>query len=219
MSTTAIDEELPALVRERRPMSLLAKGSSGDSDGELLVIVAAGDRRALEELYHGYHPRLARFISRFTQRYENIEEIINDTFMAVWRNAHEFRSDSQVSTWIFGIAYRTALKSIARHKKHTTARNLQEYPDQTVDPVRDTEVQDWVEQGLHRLPIEQRVTLELAYNMGHSLEEIAAITGAPVGTVKMRMFHARQKLRQYLPAPGGGVRRNASEHRLHDHRM
>jgi RNA polymerase sigma-70 factor (ECF subfamily) len=202
-----------------RPMSLLAKASCTDSDGELLIAVAAGDRRALEELYLGYHPRLARFLSRFTQRYENIEEIINDTFMVVWQNAHEFRGASQVSTWIFGIAYRTALKSISRQKNHTTARNLHEYPDQTVDPVRDTEVQDWVEQGLHRLPIEQRLTLVLAYNMGHSLEEIAEITGAPVGTVKMRMFHARQRLRQYLPALRGDVRRNAGEHRLNDHGM
>jgi RNA polymerase sigma-70 factor (ECF subfamily) len=45
--------------------------------------------------------------------------------------------------------------------------------------------------------------LELAYNMGHSIEEIAEITGSPVGTVKARMFHAREKLRQYLPALGG----------------
>ena len=197
---------------------MLTKSSCGNSDGELLSVVAAGDRRALEELYLGYHPRLARFLSRFTQRYENIEEIINDTFMVVWRNAAGFRGASQVSTWIFGIAYRTALKSIHGHN-HTAARNLDEYPDQTVDPMRDTEVKDWVEQGLHRLPIEQRLTLELAYNMGYSLEEIAEITGAPVGTVKMRMFHARQKLRQYLPALGGGVRRNASEHRLNDHGM
>jgi RNA polymerase sigma-70 factor (ECF subfamily) len=53
------------------------------------------------------------------------------------------------------------------------------------------------------LPPEQRLTLELAYRMGHSLEEIAAITDCPVGTVKARMFHAREKLRQYLPTLSG----------------
>jgi len=58
---------------------------------------------------------------------------------------------------------------------------------------------------LSRLPMEQRLTLELAYHMGHSLEEIAAITDCPVGTVKARMFHAREKLRQYLPTLGGGA--------------
>jgi RNA polymerase sigma-70 factor (ECF subfamily) len=57
--------------------------------------------------------------------------------------------------------------------------------------------------GLNQLSIEQRLTLELAYHMGHSLEEIAAITQCPVGTVKARMFHAREKLRSYLPALSG----------------
>ncbi len=66
----------------------------------------------------------------------------------------------------------------------------------------ETEIQDWLEQGLQCLPDEQRLLVELAYNMGHSLEEIAAISGAPVGTVKTRMFHARRKLRQHLPALG-----------------
>jgi len=186
-------------------MSLPAKNSSKESDGALVTAIAAGDRRALEELYLGYHRRLARFLSRFTQRYENVEEIINDTFMVVWRNAADFRSASRVSTWIFGIAYHTALKSIRRQKNHSAAQSLDECPEQAVDPVLESEVQDWVTCGLNCLPAEQRLTLELAYHMGYSLEEIAEITGAPVGTVKARMFHARQKLRNYLPALGGSV--------------
>jgi RNA polymerase sigma-70 factor (ECF subfamily) len=92
-----------------------------------------------------------------------------------------------------------------RERNHVAAQNLDDCPEQTVDPVLDTEVQDWLEQGLERLPDEQRLAVELAYNMGHSMEEIAEISGAPVATVKTRMFHARQKLRQYLPALGGGV--------------
>jgi RNA polymerase sigma-70 factor, ECF subfamily len=186
-------------------MTPMAKNSPREQDSALLVAVAAGDRRALEELYLGYHRRLTRFLSRFTPRYENIEEIINDTFMVVWQSAKDFRNASQVSTWIIGIAYRTALKSLRRQKNHTAARSLDDYPEPTVDPTSDTEVRDWLKHGMARLPIEQRLTLELAYNMGHSLEEIAAITECPVGTVKARMFHAREKLRQYLPESGGGV--------------
>ena len=185
-------------------MILPAKNSPKERDGALLMAVAAGDRRALEELYLSYHRRLARFLSRFTPRYENIEEIINDTFMVVWQNAKEFRNASQVSTWIIGIAYRTALKSFRRQKNHAVA-SLEDYPEQTVDPTVDAEVNDWLKHGLNRLPIEQRLTLELAYHMGHSLEEIATITDCPVGTVKARMFHAREKLRQYLPTLGGGA--------------
>jgi RNA polymerase sigma-70 factor (ECF subfamily) len=184
-------------------MSLPAKNPSRETDGELLAAIRDGDRRALEELYLSYHRRLARFLSRFTPRYENVEEIVNDTFMVVWQNAKDFRSASQVSTWIFGIAYRTALKSLRRQKNHSAARSLDECPEQTFDPVLEDEVKDWLKQGLDQLPLEQRMTLELAYHMGHSLEEIARITDAPVGTVKARMYHAREKLRHYLPALGG----------------
>lgn len=186
-------------------MSQLAKNSSKVNDGELLAAIAAGDRHALEELYLGYHRRLSRFLSRFTPRYENVEEIINDTFLAVWQSANSFRSASQVSTWIFGIAYRMALKSLRRQKHHTAARSLSEYPEQAVNPTLAAEVEDWVAHGLNCLPLEQRLTLELAYHMGHSLEEIAQITGSPIGTVKARMFHARQKLRHHLPALGRGA--------------
>jgi RNA polymerase sigma-70 factor, ECF subfamily len=185
-------------------MILPVKNCSKECDGELLAAIGTGDRRALEELYLGYHRRLARFLSRFTARYENVEEIINDTFMVVWQRAKDFRRASLVSTWIFGIAYRTALKSLRRQKNHSAARSLDEFPEQTVDPVLETEVKDWLSQGLDQLPAEQRLTLELAYHMGHSLEEIAAITDAPVGTVKARMYHARAKLRHHLPALGGG---------------
>jgi RNA polymerase sigma-70 factor, ECF subfamily len=184
-------------------MTVPAKNSGRERDIELLLAVAAGSRQALEELYLGYHRRLARFLSRFTSRYENVEEIINDTFMVVWQSAKEFRHASAVSTWIIGIAYRTALKSLRRQKNHTAARSLDEYPEQTVDPTLETEVKDWLKHGLSQLPVEQRLTLELAYHMGHSLEEIAAITECPVGTVKARMFHAREKLRQYLPTLSG----------------
>jgi RNA polymerase sigma-70 factor, ECF subfamily len=185
------------------PMTVPAKNSAKERDSELLLAVAAGSRQALEELYLGYHRRLARFLSRFTPRYENVEEIINDTFMVVWQNAKHFRYASQVSTWIIGIAYRTALKSLRRQKNHTAAGNLDDYPEQSTDPTFETEIKDWLRHGLDRLPAEQRLTLELAYHMGHSLEEIAAITECPVGTVKARMFHAREKLRHSLPCLSG----------------
>jgi RNA polymerase sigma-70 factor, ECF subfamily len=184
-------------------MNPLAKISPLEGDFDLLAGVAAGDRAALERLYHSYHRKLARFLSRFTSRYENVEEIINDTFMVVWQNAKDFRNASQVSTWIFGIAYRTALKSLRRQKNHAAALSLDESPEQSVNPEADVEEQDWVTQGLNSLTIDHRLTLELAYRMGHSLEEIAAITDTPVGTVKARMFHARRKLREYLPVIGG----------------
>src|SRR5271170_7096562 len=124
-------------------MTLLAKNAPRGDDNELLLAVATGNRQALETLYLNYHRRLARFLSRFTSRYENVEEIINDTFMAVWQSAKDFRNASQVSTWILGIAYRTALNSLRRQKNHAAARNLDDCPEQTIDPMLETEVQDW----------------------------------------------------------------------------
>jgi RNA polymerase sigma-70 factor (ECF subfamily) len=186
-------------------MSVPAKDSSRESDSELLIAIAAGNRRALEGLYLGYQRPLARFLSRFTRCRENIEEIINDTFMVVWRNANDFRGASQVSSWIFGIAYRTWLNSLRRQRNHSAAQSFDECREQSVDPVQETEIQDWVMHGLNHLPDEQRLPLELAFQMGHSVMEIAEITGAPIGTVKARMFHARQKLRQFLPTLGGVI--------------
>jgi RNA polymerase sigma-70 factor (ECF subfamily) len=172
-------------------------------DEDLLRDVARGDRRALDALYLGYHRRLARFLVRVAPQYETVEEVINDTFLVVWQRAKDFRGASRVSTWIIGIAYRIALKSLRRNDGLVRAQRFDTVPEPWVDPTKDAELRDWVAHGLSHLPVEQRLALELAYNMGHSIEEIAEITGSPVGTVKARMFHAREKLRQHLPALAG----------------
>ena len=177
---------------------------TGMHEAALLRRVAQQDRRAFEELYNAYHRRLSRFLLRLAPRYDFAEEIINDTFWVVWCKAGEFRGASQVSTWIMGIAYRRALRAL-RDERHSVAMDrrlgTKELSGGGLEEERDN--QDWIARGLCELPEEQRLTLELAYFMGHSCEEIAAITGAPVGTVKARMFHAREKLRRALPVLGG----------------
>lgn len=170
-----------------------------DARDQLLVRrIAEGDRRALEELYHHYHRRLARFLTRVTARYELAEEIINDTLWVVWKGAADFRAASQVSTWIVGIAYRRALATM----RHVSVRPfLAGDFDETAgtDPAPGIEQRRLLERALATLPLEQRLVLELTYFLGHSCEEIAAITETPVSTVKTRMFHARRKLRELLP--------------------
>jgi RNA polymerase sigma-70 factor, ECF subfamily len=184
-------------------MTVPAKDSSKERDSELLIAIAGGSRQALGDLYLGYHRRLVRFLSRFTSSYENTEEIINDTFLVVWQSAKDFRFESQVSTWIISIAYRTLTKSLRSQKNHLQVQSWGQSTEQSVDPTLNAEVQDWLTQGLSQLPVEQRLTVELAFHMGHSLHEIASITDCPVSTVKARLFHARAKLRQFLPALGG----------------
>lgn len=179
-------------------------GQSTESlESALLRRIACRDRRALEELYNRYHRRLSRFLLRLAPRYDFAEEIINDTFWVVWRKAEDFRGASLVSTWIMGIAYRRALRAL-RDERHRIAFDGQPLHDEPgEDEGEATLMQDWVAKGLRELPEEQRLTLELAYFMGHSCEEIATISGCPVGTVKARMFHAREKLRRSLPTLGG----------------
>ena len=86
----------------------------GQNDRELLVKILEGDREALRGLYLIYHRRLSGFLLRFTRRTDLVEEVINDTLYVVWCNAGEFRGDSRLSTWIMGIAYRCALKTLRR---------------------------------------------------------------------------------------------------------
>jgi RNA polymerase sigma-70 factor (ECF subfamily) len=171
-------------------------------DTALIALVASGDRVAFEKLYLAYHYRISRFLARFIRSRENLEEIIDDTFMVVWRNARHFRHASRLSTWIFGIGYRTALKSIRGTEYQTVSQNIEDLTKDRPNHAVECEQKDWVKKGLDRLPLEQRLILELAYGLGHSIEEIAAITCSPIGTVKTRMFHAREILRHYLPALG-----------------
>lgn len=171
-------------------------------DQALLQRVAQRDRVALEALYHHYHRRLARFLTRVTTRHELAEEIINDTLWIVWQQAADFRGASRVSTWIVGIAYRRALATM-RHASVRPSLAEDGADDAAEDPAHGVEQRQLVDRALATLPAEQRLVLELTYVLGHSCEEIAAITDTPVNTVKTRMFHARRKLRELLPALSG----------------
>ena len=185
------------------PISLLQQQRE-DSDRRLLAKVAARDREAFRELYIIYHRRLARFLVRLTRRYELAEEIINDTLWVVWRKAAEFRGDSRVSTWIMGIAYRRALKTLrARGNQVRDTVPIENEPLVAPDELGEAETGEWILLAMQQLPTEQRLAVEFAYGYGHSCDEIALIMDCPVNTVKTRLFHAREKLRAALPGLAG----------------
>lgn len=183
----------------------------GDAiDHACIQAVASCDRQAFELLYRRQHPRLARFLHRFTARRDLIDDVVNDTMWVVWRKSAEFRGDSKVSTWIIGIAYRCMLKALRGTAPADEVGEslldrfeLEQAAAAQHDGEAGRELRDWLARGLLTLPDEQRVTLELAYFLGHSCEEIAAVMGCAVGTVKARMFHARVRLRSVMPALGG----------------
>ena len=167
---------------------------------DLIARIADGDRKAFEELYYLYHRRLARFLTRLTRRYDLAEEVVNDTFWVVWRKARTFRGDSQPSTWILGIAYRKA-RNAFRTSARLAEKNLEieQLPPTDEQPTDIEELRDWLGRALAELPLEQRLAVELCYELGHSCEEIATIMDCPVNTVKTRLFHARAKLQRLLP--------------------
>ena len=170
-------------------------------DRDLLRRIAQRDRRALERLYLAYQPRLMQFLVRLCSQRETLEEAVNDTFWTVWQKADEFRGASRVSTWLIGIAWRHTLKALRRNGDAAVERLAESAAAEPVarESLLDDEREQWLAQGLATLPLEQRATLELAYFVGHSCQEIADIMDCPINTVKARMFQARLKLRNLLP--------------------
>ncbi len=198
-------------------------GTGVARERELMARIARQDRRAFEEVYNLYHRRLARCLTRLTHRYDLAEEIINDTLWVVWRRARDFRGDSQPSTWIMGIAYRKKKKKKKKGAQRlpapllparaSSSKGLAALPgaDEVGAATQAAELRDGLGRALERLPVEQRMAVELCYELGFSCEEIAVIMGCPTNTVKTRLFHARAKLQKLLPElsgrpPGGDGR-------------
>ena len=175
------------------------------ADVALLNRIGLGDRDALRELYAAYYHRLLRFIYRVTRRLDLAEEAVNDVMLVVWRNSRSFGHRSTVSTWLMGIAYRKALKSLKasrRWSERFAAVDFDAWIERS-EPVGehtdDGDLRDLLEEAMRHLSPEQRAVVELTYFYGCSYEEIAAVADCPVNTVKTRMFHARAKLRNLLP--------------------
>jgi RNA polymerase sigma-70 factor (ECF subfamily) len=179
-------------------------------DFVLIHRVAAKDRQAFEILYQRYARRLYGYILRFIRQPEVVEEVLDDVMLVIWQNASRFDHSSRLSTWIFGIAHHKALKALARSSRERLnilppARAWSDVDDPEGIMTRQ-ELGQMLAQALEALSPEQRAVVELTYYHEHSYQEIAAITGCPVNTVKTRMFHARRHLAQLLA--GLGLRRN-----------
>jgi RNA polymerase sigma factor (sigma-70 family) len=178
----------------------------------LLDRVARGDREAFAALYRRYQRPLAAYLARLTGGLEGVDELVDDTLLVVWRRAASFAGRSRPSTWIFGIAYRKALKALEKRSRRRDDAAL----GSVREPVeRRTPEGAWdrreraalVIAALEHLSPEQRAVVVLTYYQGLSYPEIAELVGCPLGTVKTRMFHARRKLAALLPelgVDGGG---------------
>lgn len=167
----------------------------------LLARVEQGDRDAFAQLYRAYFCRLARFLDRLTRSPTLIEEIINDTMLVVWQKAATFNHTCKVSTWIFAIAYRKALKAVASLDEPAEACADDEMGSPANEPeavLSLHQLQQQVAHALDSLPALQRTVVNLAYYHGMGFDEIATIMECPVNTVKTRMFSARKRMRLLL---------------------
>ena len=191
---------LPRGGQTSEPRSAVAP-SPALEDARLIGLVAARDLRAFERLYRIYHPRLTRFLTNILRRAHLVEEALNDTMMVVWRRPESFNGTSKVSTWIFAIAYRTALKARSRHDEPMEDRDANLRPSLDVGPERQLDrrqAQEILAGALGRLPAEQRAVVDLTYFHEAGYREIAEILDCPIGTVKTRMHHARRRLKDLL---------------------
>jgi RNA polymerase sigma-70 factor (ECF subfamily) len=182
--------------RENQRSAMPAAGECGEA--RLVAQVAAGDIAAFEALYRLYHPRLTRFLERMTRRPGLVEELLNDTMMVVWNHAARYNGRSKVSTWVFGIAYRKALKGLAQLDEAVEDAGAEQRIDTAPGPEQQIgrqQLRGLLAQAMGSLSAEHRAVVDLTYFQGIGYREIAEIVDCPVDTVKTRMFHARRRLK------------------------
>ena len=171
---------------------------------DLVGLVAVEDVRAFEALYRAYHPRLRRFLRGMLRQPALVDEVLDDTMLVAWRKAYTFDASSRVSTWLFAIAYRQALKALRRERPMEDAGEEPHAPsaDEPEHALEHRQLRAALDAAVARLSAEHRAVIELAYFQGHGCREIAEIVGCPVATVKTRMFHARRHMKAFLRDAG-----------------
>jgi RNA polymerase sigma factor (sigma-70 family) len=194
------------MPREPAPLAATpatARAAPADQQHEVYLLrrVGEADLRAFEELYRIYHPRLTRFLGAMIRQKHLVEDALNDTMMVVWNRPGAYNGACKVSTWVFAIAYRTALKTLRRWKDVRPELLLQPEPECEPGPeqqVGAAQVQAVLKDAINELSPDHRTVVDLAYFHEFGYREIAEIMECPVDTVKTRMFHARRNLKKLL---------------------
>ncbi|HEY2925268.1 RNA polymerase sigma factor [Piscinibacter sp.] len=171
------------------------------TESRLIERIVARELPAFDALYRAYHPRLTRFLDRVTRRPALVEEVLNDTMLVVWNRADSYNGHCKVSTWIFAIAYRKALKALQRLDE--AVEDPDEEPAASADggpeaQAGQRELRELLAEALDELSAAHRAVVDLTYFHGIGYREIAQIVDCPVDTVKTRMFHARRRLKALL---------------------
>lgn len=176
------------------------------SDSDLIARMAKGDQRAMPVLFARHRTRVHRFVLRRVRSDGMAEDIVNETFLAVWQQAGRFEGGSSVTTWMLSIAHNKAVSALRKRREDTLEEGVAEAiadggdsPETSLAKVGKAGV---LRACLDKLPDEQRVVMDLVYYHEQSVKEVAEVLAIPEATVKTRMFYARKKLSDMLKAAG-----------------
>ena len=185
--------------------------SSADSDLALGERTNAGDMRAFELLVIKYQRRIERLIGRMVRDVDLVPDIAQETFIRAYRALHQFRGDAQFYTWLYRIAVNTAKKALLDMKRSPlitesalhngddddeTSRLSQELTtEETPETILAAqEIAQAVNAAMEALPEDLRQAVTLREIEGLSYEEISNAMGCPIGTVRSRIFRAREAI-------------------------
>jgi RNA polymerase sigma-70 factor (ECF subfamily) len=166
------------------------------ADVELVRACRAGDMNAWRGLYDRYAPLICRFTAALGVPAEEREDAAQDIFIAVFRSLRHFRGEAQLSTWIYRIAARHAIRLGRRRRMRETLRTVmaKERPQPTVDPSERTAHLATLDRLLGKLAPKKRTVLVLFEVEGLSAKEISDVVGCPENTVWSRLHHARAEM-------------------------
>ena len=179
-----------------------------DIDQQLVERAQGGDKQAFDLLVSKYQRKLGRLLSRFIRDPGEVEDVAQEAFIKAYRALPSFRGDSAFYTWLYRIGINTAknyLVALGRRAPTTTEFNADEAESfEDGDQLRDIntpesvlaskEIAATVQKAMEDLPDELRTAIELREIEGLSYEEIASIMNCPIGTVRSRIFRAREAI-------------------------
>jgi len=176
------------------------------SDGDLILRIRAGDQAALKALYARHHVKIFRFAVRLVRNEASAEDIVSEVFIDIWRKAANFEGRSEASTFLLAMARNKAYSLLRRRTEdeldEDAAAAIEDASDNPEIILQKEDKGELLRALLSRLSPEHREVIDLVYYHDKSIEEVAQIVGAPEGTVKTRMFHARKRLSELAKKVG-----------------
>jgi len=182
------------------------------ADADAVRRILAGEGELFEVLVERYRVRLYRFVQRFTNDAEDARDVTQDVFMKVYGALDSYDPKYKFSTWLFRIAGNAAIDHLRRRRIRALPLDLppdEEGGERRVDPkeTRPDPYEDLarrrlrtaLDEAIERLPDDYRELISLRHYGELPYEEIAELKGMPLGTVKNKLFRARQALRDLLP--------------------